>query len=564
MLHKTSVLLWEIWRLGQRETLGRASVLLGLLGLLALGVLERNVGDGPASLVIRSVVILIVMEICIASSLIWRALDPKSQVGLNSLFSRPASTRMIVAVRMGFAVALNTAMYTFVALAASWIYTPAFPVAGGAAVVALCSAILACTLWSPATLAGRGVGSLVGLSLVAVVFGLLNLRANLPEPFVMAAADIAFFQLDVTLCMATVLGVAGCLAITCSCVAVQRRGDILLWESWCSSACDRCWSLLSGKRGSRFTTCRSGSKQPFATSVKAQYWCEFRTHGVPTIVVATLLAGVGLVVGGIVLLVNPMSKVDVLWFIALFFGPLAFQLISADGASNVKANGSTAAYSPFYGALPLSNQQLVRIKLVSIALHSSLGFLILLAGMAIHFTVFGWNRIAGIWPALSRLAEDTTPLWWVSALAMLVWTYISCSGMTLNVGYLAAVQTKRFWALAIAVYLHGIALVLLAAEEWPYVDYWAYYAYALAAAVTLFGCRSIFASLQERQLKWSLLVGGIGLFTAYVAALGYVGGQLESLELPPVPILILGLSLMTIPLVGLLTVASSLARHRHA
>lgn len=281
-------------------------------------------------------------------------------------------------------------------------------------------------------------------------------------------------------------------------------------------------------------------------------------------VVASVIGGLGLLIGAIVLLTAPQSHIDVLWFVALMLGPFAFQLISADGASNVKSHGGVSTYSPFYGTVPLSNQQLVRIKLISVALHTTLGFLILAACMAVHFTIFGWNRIAGVWPALAQLAEQTTPLWWASAIAMFVWTYVSSSGLTLSVGYLASLQTKRFWALAAAVYFHGIALVLLAAEQWPYVAYWSFYAYALALGITLLGCRNIYRSLQEGQLRFSSLALGLGLWIAYLAGITFLSRQIDTQQLPPLPILILAFSLLTIPLAGLLTVPTSLARHRHA
>lgn len=562
---KVRVLLWETHRLNQRDLLTRTGIVAALVALFASGVLQRNFQIGPELKVLNAAIMLIVMEMSIVTNLAWASLDSNSKNGIHKAFARPTSTLALVGVRFGYAVVTNTLLYTCAAIGLKLFLTPIFPVAG-AAIVALCSAILLAALWTPATQAGRGAGAILAVILIGLVFTAVYLKQATNEPFLIAAGSREFFRFDFLLATLSTLGILVAFGITVWGVGTRRSGEMLPAERWMAG----CWQWASGILNRRrlgngaVAASKLKTATPFSSPKHAQYWCEYRIHGVPVIVFASIMSLACLVVMGSSVLLNPTTHTDIAWVFIVLLCPFAFQMISAGGASNISNQAGVVSYSPFHATRPLSNQKLVSIKLRAIALHTTIGFLIILAAAALHFTVFGWNRLAILSNVIATLSEEVPLVWWLVFAVVFLWTFTSCSAMTLNAGYLMALFPKVFWSLAGIAYLHTVALFILAAEDWPKSIWVAAYAYTAANLIVAGGVWCVWRLLAAHRTTLAAVAVASTVWLAYITSVSYVATESGATSKIPPAILATGISLLTIPLVALLYVPSALARHRHA
>lgn len=564
-LPKIRALVWETYRISQRDLLTRTAIIAAIVALFASGVVQSRLGIGPELKVLNAAIMLVVMEMSIVTNLAWTSLDSSSKNGIQQAFARPTSTLTLVTVRFGYAVVTNTLLYTCAAIGLKIFLTPIFPVAG-AAIVALCTAILLATLWTPATQAGRGVGAILSIVLIGLVFTGVYVRHASDEPFLVAAGSSDFFRFDLVLATLAALGIAVAFGINVWGVSTRRSGEMLPPERWVANA----WRWISGtvnqklKASGRNQPSERAIAKPFRSPTRAQYWCEFRSHGVPVIVLASIIALFCLLTMSSAVLFYPATHTDIFWIVAVLLCPFAFQLISAGGASNIYNQAGVVSYSSFHATRPLSNQQLVQTKLRAIALHTTLGILIIFAAAALHFTAFGWNRLSSVSTAIANLAENAPLVWWLVAAAVFMWTFTSCSAMTLNVGYLVALFPKLFWTIAGICYLHAIALFVLAAKEWPTSIWFTAYGYTIASLIVAGGAWVVWRLLAEQRITSTAVFVAVAMWLAYMTSVTYIAAKSGVFTKIPPAILAAGASLLSIPLVALLYAPSALARHRHA
>ncbi|MGI9473750.1 MAG: hypothetical protein ACR2NZ_19570, partial [Rubripirellula sp.] len=191
----TNAILWELWRTSRIEILIRILALTGFTGLLFLSIPGGRSADQATHSLFSGVVFLFTFLGGICSQAWLLQLD-RQQAGYTFRlgFSRPVSTRTLVAIPMPFTMAVAAFCYlvpTLVFALATQVSVPVFgPVVLIAATVALC---LMAT-WSPDSLGSRVFGLAGVVSTIGLVLFFGNRRLQSETPFLLNIGKPEFFE----------------------------------------------------------------------------------------------------------------------------------------------------------------------------------------------------------------------------------------------------------------------------------------------------------------------------------------------------------------------------------
>lgn len=556
---------WYLWRLGRTDLFARGGILLAGVVLCGLALPEAFL-NGPSSLVLQSVALLIIVELCVVSRFAWGTLEPDADHSLISFFVQPVSTRQYVYLRCIFVVGTGLLLFLIACLLLRWLAMPELPLAGPALSLVVLTSILNVSLVAPATLLGRVIGLVVGMLSTFGWFGVLYWSNQTTQPFLFVAGEVGFYPPTLTLVIVAVSLFLLCTEVCVKGVAIQRRGDIWPIES----LVERVWASVVGivaTAGARFRTRASvleadavNAGKAFRSSWTAQAWYEYRTSGTRVLYFGGVIAVLLLLSLSVAIWLNPQSQVDVIfWPIGIALSPLMFQLAAADAACGLRREGPIVTYSSFHAARPIGNAQLLKIKLFMIAIHTLIGFAIVCVAACLFFSIFGWSRI----PDSNLLFELWTmgnPWVFISVLVVIPAAFIINAAMTMRLGFLIANRPRLFWTIAMVSYLHVIALFILNSRKWLHPEYWQPYFYALAGLIAALAIWNIAAAFGNDRSGLKLRLFGL---VAWLATLQIAFIEPETLREIPPAVLVFGSSVTLVPLLAFVSLPNALAKQRH-
>ncbi|HBE69549.1 MAG TPA: hypothetical protein DDW52_15495 [Planctomycetaceae bacterium] len=563
---KSRAVAWYFGRLGRSDLLARAGILLASVALCAF-VLPTALMSGPSGLVLQSVALLVITELCVVSRLAWGMLEPGADHALGNLNVQPVSTRLFVYVRCSLVVGTSVLLFLVAAWLLRWAAMPDLPIAGPACCLVLLSSILNASFFAPATLAGRCVGLVGGISATFAWFGILYFLTGTQQPFLFVAGQVSFYPSPSMLALVAVASFIACTELCVWGATIQRRGDV--W--WIESFAAQMWAsavgllqttgLLVPSDLARGATAKSDLDKAFRSRWAAQAWYEYRTSGLRVVYFGGMVAVLLFAALSLTIWMNPQSKIDlVFWLIGIALSPLMFQLLAADAACGLKREGDVVSYSSFHGARPINNSQLLQVKLLLIAVHTLLGLVIVCSAACVFYSLFGWERVE-VSPLLSsQLLENWH--WWIAFVVMVAVPALFClsAAMTLRLGFVIVNHPRLFWVIASVVYLHVIGVFVLNSHKWSYPEYWGPYFCALATMIVVWATWNIWVAFRSEFGGLPLQVFAVVVWLAIIPCAWIAPEAIRGL---PWSVLFLAASVALVPLVAFVSLPGALAKLRH-
>jgi hypothetical protein len=542
-------MLWELWRTSRADLLIRVGALSALIILIVL-LVDLNATQIQ---ILRGVVVLILALVSVFSHNWLNEFDNRrSGFSFRLGFTRPVSTPRLVIAPMFFTVASAMVCFVVPALVLRTLLDASFPLAGPAAGIACLIACLIAATWSASTPARKWIAILVLAGGALAVLVAFHARHNDPDPFVLAMGKPNYFQLawyEYSLCFA-VVGVAA--AVTVAAVDRQRHGDA---------------ARPGGPAWSRFLSIPSRRPhRPFTSPFAAQCWYEMRRFGNTVLLLSVSAALLVFIAVSVLPRFYPgRESGPQIWLIALAVCPLAYPIIAIEGAIPLRRTQGATQLSAFDATRPMSNDQLICIKLLIIAACCLFGWLCMAAAAALHAGIAGdaqaWARMGR---ALSAGVGDVPAHWWLLGFCDALLLYVSSTSAVLAFGLWLPLHAKLFaWGIAV-LYLHMFVGAWDAAHQWMLRPVWTAYGYAIAAAIVA-GCLiALYKALRAGFLGKRFFAGALCLWIIYVSSTI----ALFSNARPPVPVpavvTVLGAALLLVPLATAAFAPLTLAAHRHA
>lgn len=229
--------------------------------------------------------------------------------------------------------------------------------------------------------------------------------------------------------------------------------------------------------------------------------------------------------------------------------PIAYQLSGLEGAIGLQHKQGTVEYSAFDATRPMSNDQLITIKLFVVAACSLAGWLLMVMALGVH------AMVAGYWPALVQIGDTVSSqlgqvsvYWWVAGLVNILLLYVSNSSVLLAFGLWLPLHPKTLVSAFFIVFLH---LVLAAWDEnhgWRLQLLWGSYGYILAIAIVSGSGYILWKALTAGYLVKPLFGFAFSAWVIYVLSSVAAYNKTASAVSIPLPVLFLGISLLFVPL----------------
>lgn len=558
MTGSVRAMVWELWCTCRLDLLGRLGYSCALVALFCAAMLSS--GQEEALQTFRGLVVLI-GTIASVFSMIWlRELDREgSGFSFRLGFTRPVSTRQLVLVPTVFAVL--TSIMCFL------VPTRLFAVMSGVSVpfVAPCLFIVCAVValnaaaWSHTSILDKLVTLIALIMILVWVLASYNSSRQHADPFLLAIGKPDYFQLGwhhyVTMMVLPLFIVA----FTVWAVGRQRHGDGL-----------QLTKPVQNLFAQLFTEAKK--RRPFKSKLSAQFSYEFRTCGPPVLYLG--VAAPFLMYGFIrfCLWMYPhASEADtafegapVFWGLGLIFSPLIYQLLGADGALGLRRREGVLRFSSYDATRPLTNGQLIAVKMVVTGTCSLVGWLCMWVGAAIYIRFGGdgmiWSRVVA---GGADVIGNVPSYWWFAAIVVLTMTYVSTTSVLLAFGLWTPLYPRVFVGLLVFAYISLGAVAFDAHNDWRWKAFWPVYGYLMTSVLVALCLYAIFRALRDRAIGLRAF-SCIGLFwMTYVGltvTLALEAPQLADISMPLG--IVLG-SLLLVPLAATACAPLALASQRH-
>ena len=554
----TQAILWELWKTTRNELLAKLAFLCAILSFFALVPIWREFGE-PHQRVLNGIAV-VVAAICSSSmSTCWSQLDNTGNGFAFRLgFTRPIATRTLVLLPLAYTVVGSVLSYVLPVTLVNLFLPNAIPVLGPALLVAMLAALTLAATWSPASRAGRIACMIVT---AACFVGLVFVRDSFEpsqEPLLMDLGRAEYY-LPMWLCLLLPLVLLGTWALTTHRVALQRCGE----SNQLPSILNR--NRRSRQLGSQRSTPKAFSK-PFAKPWVAQLHYELQKSLKSVALIAAFLASAG----GIFLLIcnfvlNNAPNSLFVWLGMLLMSPIVFQIIATEGAVGIRIKQGTVQYPVYDATRPFTNDQLIAIKLLAIAIVSLLGWFVV-ALVAIPGTMLSIDSqtYRQAVDALGDRAGGTEWYWWIALLLGACLFHVASSSTLLAMGLWLPQNGKRLLVISGFLYLSLVlAFVDFTNKTWSLRWLWELYGWVFVLLVTYFlfrvSVQAIVSSSVARPLCWvscCLWLGFAALMQTFVV-------DLLPRSAPTVVCMVFYSSLF-VPLIAILATPVALASHRHA
>lgn len=531
-----------------------------------VSLVSREMGEIPQQ-VIRGISIGMFLVVAPFSSAWMGELDSKSTGFCFRLgYVRPVSTRHLVLIPLLFNVVTAMACYLIPAVFASLLLNTSLPLLGPAVLVALGVQLSVAVVWSCTTRLSKFVGLVTLVSLIVGLGGYLVMRKENAVPILFAISDPSFFEMSwqqYVLLFATMIATT---IATIIAVNRQRHGDE--------------WGFL--KTALRFAVKRSLASADsanadfrlFRNRLTAQCWFEWRQSGLKMLAAGAISAFItaGLLVACNALYPNRDPN-TVVWGIALVFSPFLLLVIGIESAAGLRHVQGTTKLSAFDATRSFTNDQVILIKLVVIALCAAI---IWLGMLAIAWIDLVWLGRADKWqnnhivPAFvaEKVPKITAQLGvsgWIIGCFNLFFLFLSSGSGLLAFSLWMAIYPKRLIAIAIFMALQGLVAVLATIKKWPMETALTVYGYILAVLIVGLCIFSIRRSLQLGAMRKDYLAAVCCLWVISIVPVIVFFCKVAP-KLPfaiPTVGIVFAAALLLVPLASTVIAPLAYSTHRH-
>lgn len=545
-------LIWEVWRTSRLELFVRLGFLmiLSILFYKGTGYLETR---GPEADMIHGFFILFLSALSITSQNWILALD-REQSGFSFRigFIRPVPTWLLVAVPMFFTVVASLVCFLFSATLFSFLAGVNLPLQAHAAIVAFLVVCFMATTWSPTTQVGKGVAVGFLLACICLFVFACHARSGNADPILMWLTHQSHYAFSWKIYGLLFVGIVSAFSLTVLSVERQRHGD-------------RLWFSTSSLWPRRRSVPMSMRRKLFQSPTSAQYWYELRRCGGPVFAIAsagTILVLIMVLIGR--LIANQPESLPLIWLIALAVCPFVYQLVASDAAVGLRIRQGAISLSNFDATRPMTNDQLISIKLVAIGASSFFGWLAMGLLATVYTLLMGdGHHWLSLGQGILSWVGDVPFYWWIAGGCNLVLIFITNCSVLLTFGLWMPRHTKLFSAIAVLVYGHIMLAVWDAENGWVFRSLWSVYGFLLAFSILLL-CGLTFKRAYDAGYLGKQLFGiSFGLWLVYVAtAVTTLWKILPAIPIPTA-VIVLGASMLLVPLATTAAAPLALGTQRH-
>lgn len=546
-------ILWELWQTTRNELLIKFAYIAAMMSFLIIMPFGKDF-SGPQQLVINGIIVLVIAISSASLSTCWLQLDNTNNGFVFRLgFTRPVSTRLLVALPLLYTVICAVVSYTAPVFVGNFFVSEPIPILGPAAMVAVFAAGMLMATWSPTTLVGRFTCLfLFVIGFIATVF-LRHAFDDSGEPLLMALGRAEYYLLPWTLLLTPVLVAIPWLVAT-HCVNLQRRGDKLIDLSML-----RTWFVGSSKIGFQ-------PLPPFSSALQAQIHYEVRKSLNRVLLFAFFMAMSGLlfVTLGKLLFANAEGA-GIVWIGLLLISPFVFQILASEGALGIRIKQGAAQYSVFDATRPFTNDQLIAIKLLAIALLTVAGwFVVAVVAIPGFLLAVEWSTLESIMAPVREYVGAVQWYWWPGIVCVMVLFYIVSGSTLLAAGLWLPLNGNKLLSITGFLYLSLVlAFIDATSKNWSLQLLWEIYGYVFVLAVAYFLIRVLRRAIADGSIASSLFLVSGGLWMIYAGLMFAYGLDLLPTEKMPLAGILASYASIFVPLVAILATPAALAQHRH-
>ena len=552
----TTAMVWELWRTGRMEVAARLGY--ALLLVTAIGAISGRAGEN-VPLSARGLIVLL-SSIAGVASIVWiRELD-RSQDGFSFRlgFARPVRTLNLVTVPLLFTVLLAIACYVIPVTVFSIIGQVTMPILAPLALVICLTVCCVGMAWGTRTIADRAIGLVAILTAMSLAIVAMHSRSQTEEPFLLAIGNPAYYQVGWAYYASLTALTLVAFALLLKSVSLQRQGAGVALSTSVAS-------LLTRRSAT------GAAARQFRSPVTAQLAYEFRNCSTATLLFGTIGPIAVFVVIRFSLWINPdrintttlFEGAPVMWMLGLVLSPAIYQLVATDAALGLRARTGTYRFSAYDATRPLTNGQLVAIKLTAVAACSFLAWLPMWCGSLLYAVFSTDGRILSQLTAATESFSPGSWTFWPATISSALLLYVSGSCMLLTFGLWMPYYAKRFVAFCCFAYAH-IGLAFFGSRfEWELATFWQTYAFVAAAVAVLLSVRTIARALKHEAIAVNVFLAVFAAWVVLVASIAGVASSTGLLDRIPLSVAVLFSGLLFIPLAAPAAAPMALRAQRH-
>ena len=516
--------------------------------------LMRANGDGPEPIAGFAFLMLVATSVF---SAMWLGSFENRGTGFcfQLGFTRPISTRLLVAAPMVYVAGTAALCYLIPATLLRLLFEIPFPLLSTSALIATASACFIAAAWSSRSIYIRTLS----LAAVGAAFGGITLwslwQRGTDAPLLITGQDWqTIFAFSIWHYFVLLL-VFGCAVVAATwAVDRQRHGEQLRFQG-----------ASRFVRG--FVNRFPRRTRPFDTPVGAQFWLEMRRSGVKVFLAGLAASALAfLYISCVNLYSEPLrGKAAVMWLIALAICPFVYQILGAEWSLGLKRRQGAVWLSAFDAAQAIGSDTLIVVKLIVLVTSVLASWLAMACAAAIQTVVWGSFRDwAHISEAISSIGANVTGPWWAVVAILAVVLCASSSAMMIALGLWLPRYPKVFAVAAFVVFVHILLAVWDSQHAGVFIPLWIAYGWLLSAAMVTVCLWALCTSLSWGCVSKRFLVVALCLWALFVCATValYLKIVPDGVTIP-LSALALGSGAMTIPLSSAAFAPLALASHRH-
>lgn len=546
--------IWEQWRTSRIDILFRTLYATGFVSLFAQFAGES---DSEQQL-IRGLTTLILL-ICGTTTATWLSELSQEHAGfrLRQGFARPVSTWQLVGVPTAMGVVFSMISFVVPAWSLTALAGISMPILGPLCFIACAVVCCSGAVWSWTTMVDR-VLALGGLMFLLVSVGIAyHATRGLEGPALLVAGHPDYFRFSGWLCAVLVGTTMLAFAGTVTAVDRQRHGDG--------------WSLTRPLvRWFHRVEIPTSRLRPFANRFVAHAAYELRRCGPPVITLAILAPGLLWVFAKIMLWMYPHAAQPstlwlgepVLWMLGIILSPIAYEILALSGALGVRQGHDGNHLVAFDATRPMTNDELVGVKLAMVSLVVFAGWLFMWLG-SILFAVTDahvWPRLIASLPAL----QSRSSFFYLGCVWVIAMTYIGCASFLFSMGLWMPNHPRILATVILTAFGHAVAALYDGGRGWLWVSYWQLACWVLSFGIMLGGVWIVITALRLGALRFWAFAALVFLWIGYAVVSLTLWDQVPKHGLSlPFAAAMLGCALLTVPLSATVSAPLALAYQRH-
>ena len=553
--------LWEVVRTSWAETLAR------IVGMFVFVALLCSLGwhfdfSQPQLLFVRSLVVMMSIWVAVFSGTWLCSLDNRSGFSFRLGFIRPISTAQLVVVPLVYTIVTAVICYVVPTKFFGAMMGTDVPLLGPAMVIVGALSCLCTSVWSPTTILGKVIALVTTAAVIVLLFVSLNERSgnqvgtNGDLVFLMALGTPEFwhFRWQHYLISITIFLVAS--TATVASVKRQRCGDSLPLSIPIAS------HLKRRPERVHMTSPKKGTKG-FGSRWSAQLWYELQRIAPPVMILAMI---VPLFVIGLVNLKHDWEYANRFLLTALIACPVLYQLVGAGAAVGLRQKNGNTSLPVFDSTRAMTSEQLILIKLASIAGCAFVAWIIMAAAAGLQLYVSADPSLRdAFFAAITHLVTAVEIHWWIAGVASLVLCFVFVTSILLAFSYWLPLHPKMFYGCGLFGLLNVGILAFDLASDWSFQVLWDAYSY-LAPIVSVAICvyllkRALTTGFLSKMVFLAVCVlWAIHVYTTVSLAVRFAPEL--PFEIPTIAYVSAAASLI-VPLAATAAAPLALASHRH-